>query len=129
VVIVASVTVAPFIALYGISYFFTEFGPNMTTFIYPAELYPVEVRTTGHGISAAAGKLGAFAGAYLFPDMLASSMGVRGAEVVAAAVSIAGLLLTVFLLPETKGKSLEQLTADAHAPPPARRARKTVAQA
>jgi hypothetical protein len=39
----------------------------MTTFIYPAELYPVEVRTTAHGISAAAGKLSAFAGAYLFP--------------------------------------------------------------
>ena len=59
--------VGPFVILYGISYFFTQFGPNTTTFIYPAELFPVEVRTTGHGISAAAGKLGAFAGAYLFP--------------------------------------------------------------
>jgi MFS family permease len=116
-----SVNVAPFIALYGISYFFTEFGPNMTTFIYPAELYPVEVRTTGHGISAAAGKIGAFAGAYLFPDMLASSMGIRGAEIVAAVVSVAGLLVTVILLPETKGKSLEQLTADAHAAPVSRK--------
>jgi Sugar (and other) transporter len=63
--------------------FFTEFGPNTTTFIYPAEIFPVEVRTTGHGISAGAGKLGAFAGAFLFPDMLASSWGIRGAEIVA----------------------------------------------
>ena len=63
-------TVVPFVLLYGISYFFTEFGPNTTTFIYPAEIFPVEVRTTGHGISAAAGKMGAFAGAYLFPVML-----------------------------------------------------------
>ena len=55
----------------------------MTTFIYPAEIFPVDVRTTGHGMSAAAGKMGAFAGAYLFPDMLASSMGLRGAEVIA----------------------------------------------
>ena len=46
----------PFLLLYGISYFFTEFGPNTTTFIYPAELFPLEVRTTGHGISAGAGK-------------------------------------------------------------------------
>ena len=30
----------PFILLYGISYFFTEFGPNTTTFIYPAEDLP-----------------------------------------------------------------------------------------
>jgi MFS transporter, PHS family, inorganic phosphate transporter len=106
----------PFIALYGISYFFTEFGPNTTTFVYPAEIFPVEVRTTAHGISAGVGKLGAFAGAYLFPDMLASSMGIRGAEIVAGVVAAAGLLLTVILLPEPKGKSLEQLSAEAHAP-------------
>jgi MFS family permease len=34
-----STTLAPFLILYGVSYFFTEFGPNMTTFIYPAELF------------------------------------------------------------------------------------------
>jgi MFS transporter, PHS family, inorganic phosphate transporter len=48
----------PFLIVYGISYFFTEFGPNATTFVYPAELFPVEGRTTGHGIASAAGKLG-----------------------------------------------------------------------
>jgi MFS transporter, PHS family, inorganic phosphate transporter len=106
----------PFIILYGISYFFTEFGPNTTTFIYPAEIFPVEVRTTGHGISAGMGKMGAFAGAYLFPDMLASSMGIRGAEIVAGVVSVAGLLITMALLPEPKGKSLEELTEEAYAP-------------
>jgi hypothetical protein len=31
---------------YGVGYFFTEFGPNTTTFVYPAEIFPVEVRTT-----------------------------------------------------------------------------------
>ena len=42
----------PFILLYGISYYFTQFGPNTTTFVYPAEIFPVDVRTTAHGISA-----------------------------------------------------------------------------
>jgi PHS family inorganic phosphate transporter-like MFS transporter len=106
----------PFILLYGISYFFTEFGPNTTTFVYPAEIFPVEVRTTGHGISAGAGKMGAFVGAFLFPDLLASSWGVRGAEIVAAIVAAAGLLLTVALLPEPRGRSLEDLAAEAKAP-------------
>jgi MFS family permease len=105
-----------FVLLYGISYFFTEFGPNTTTFIYPAEIFPVEVRTTGHGISAGAGKMGAFAGAFLFPDMLASSLGIRGAEIVAGVVAAAGMLLTIALLPEPKGKTLEELSADAYAP-------------
>jgi MFS family permease len=107
---------APFVLLYGMSYFFTEFGPNTTTFIYPAEIFPVEVRTTAHGISAAMGKMGAFAGAYLFPVMLASSLGIRGTEVIAGVVSIVGLALTLTLLPEPKGKSLEELSEDAYAP-------------
>jgi MFS transporter, PHS family, inorganic phosphate transporter len=116
--LIRSVTVnaAPFVLLYGVSYFFTQFGPNTTTFIYPAEIFPVEVRTTGHGVSAAAGKLGAFAGAYLFPVMLASSLGIRGAEVVAGLVSLGGLALTAALLPEPKGKSLEELSAAAYLP-------------
>ena len=104
-----STAVVPFVLIFGMSYFFTEFGPNTTTFIYPAEIYPVNVRTTGHGISAAAGKLGAFAGAYFFPDMLASSFGLRGAEVVAGAVCLIGLALSLWLLPEPMGQSLEQL--------------------
>jgi MFS transporter, PHS family, inorganic phosphate transporter len=110
----ATVNAAPFIILYGISYFFTEFGPNTTTFIYPAEVFPLMVRTTGHGISAAAGKMGAFAGAFLFPVFLASSMGIRGAEIVAAVVSFAGVALTVALLPEPNGRSLEDLSAEAY---------------
>ncbi len=113
----ATTVVASFVVLFGASYFFTEFGPNTTTFIYPAEIFPVDVRTTGHGVSAAAGKLGAFAGAYLFPDMLASSMGLRGAEIVAGVVCLVGLGLSAWLLPEPKGMSLEQLEAAAYAPP------------
>ena len=111
-----STTLAPFLLLYGVSYFFTEFGPNMTTFIYPAELFPTHVRTTGHGISAGCGKLGAFVGAFLFPDILASHLGLRGAMVISAVVAAAGLLLTGFTLPETRGKSLEELEESAYAP-------------
>jgi hypothetical protein len=46
---------------------------------------------------------------YLFPQLL-SSGGIRRAEDVAAVVAIVGLGLTVALLPETNGKSLEELT-------------------
>jgi MFS family permease len=109
----------PFILLYGISYYFTQFGPNTTTFVYPAEIFPVDVRTTAHGVAAGVGKLGAFGGAFLFPDMLASSLGIRGAEIVAGVVAAAGLLLTLFLLPEPKGRSLEDLADEARSPAPA----------
>jgi PHS family inorganic phosphate transporter-like MFS transporter len=101
-------TVAPFLLVYGISYFFTEFGPNMTTFVLPSELYPVNMRTTGHGISAGIGKLGAFIGVFLFP-ILQSSLGLRGTLLVTAGASVLGLALTL-VLPEPAGLSLEDIT-------------------
>jgi MFS transporter, PHS family, inorganic phosphate transporter len=101
-------TVAPFLVVYGVSYFFTEFGPNMTTFVLPSELYPVSMRATGHGISAGVGKLGAFIGVFLFP-VLQSSLGLRGVLLLTAGISVLGLALT-FILPEPAGRSLDEIT-------------------
>ena len=106
--------VVPFVIIYGISYFFTEFGPNATTFVYPAEIFPVEARTTGHGVAAAAGKLGGFIGVFLFPILMAWD-GLFAAELAAASVSVAGLFVTIWMLPETKGLSLEELNLPASA--------------
>ncbi len=104
--------VVPFLAVYGLSYFFTEFGPNMTTFVLPSELYPVSVRATGHGISAGVGKFGAFIGVFLFP-ILQTSLGLRGTLLLTAFVSVGGAALTL-VLPEPSGRSLEDI-ADDHA--------------
>jgi MFS transporter, PHS family, inorganic phosphate transporter len=101
--------VYPFLIIYGLSFFFTEFGPNATTFVYPSEIFPARVRTTAHGIAAAMGKFGGFLGVFTFPFFMRSH-GLPVAEGVAAAVCILGLVCTVFLLPETKGKSLEELS-------------------
>jgi hypothetical protein len=79
----------PFLLVYGVSYFFTEFGPNMTTFVIPSEVYPVTMRATGHGISAGIGKFGAFIGVFLFP-VLETSLGLRGTLLLTAGVG-AGL--------------------------------------
>ncbi len=103
--------VLPFVIIYGISFFFTEFGPNATTFVYPSEIFPVRVRTTGHGISAAMGKLGGFLGVFTFPFLM-HWHGLLTAESGAAIVSVLGLITTVLLLPETKGKSLEELASE-----------------
>ena len=99
--------VAPFLLVYGVSYFFTEFGPNMTTFVIPSEVYPVTMRATGHGISAGIGKFGAFIGVFLFP-VLQTSLGLRGTLLLTAGVSVLGFALTR-VLPETAGVSLEEI--------------------
>ncbi|MGC8704942.1 MAG: MFS transporter [Athalassotoga sp.] len=97
-----------FFAIYGISYFFTEFGPNTTTFILPSELFPTEYRTTGHGISAGIGKVGAFVGTLLFPIIMAA-IGFNSTFVIISVVSFAGILTTL-VLKETKGESLEEVS-------------------
>ena len=100
------------------SYFFTEFGPNMTTFVMPGELYPVSMRATGHGISAGVGKLGAFIGVFLFP-VLNDSFGLRGTLLLTAAVSLPGSP-SPWSLPEPAGRSLEDMptgTSSARARP------------
>jgi PHS family inorganic phosphate transporter-like MFS transporter len=103
-------TVAPFLVVYGISYFFAEFGPNTTTFVLPAELYPVSMRATGHGISAGVAKLGAFIGVFLFP-VLQDTLQLRGTLLLTAGLSVIGVGLTL-LLPEPAGRSLDAVVAD-----------------
>jgi MFS family permease len=107
--------VIPFVIIYGISFFFTEFGPNSTTFVYPSEIFPVRVRTTGHGVAAAMGKFGGFLGVFTFPFLMRWH-GLLTAESGAAIVSVLGLITTLVLLPETKGKSLEELASEPETP-------------
>jgi PHS family inorganic phosphate transporter-like MFS transporter len=117
--------VAPFLLVFGISYFFIEFGPNTTTFVLPSEVFPTSVRTTGHGIAASIGKLGAFIGVFLVP-MLQHGIGLRGMLLVAAGASVAGYLLTL-LLPEPRGLALEEVSGEDDTSAPEHPARVTAA--
>lgn len=97
--------------IYALSFFFIDFGPNTTTFVIPAEVYPVRLRTTGHGISAASGKLGAAITTYLFP-LLLKQFGIKDILIMLAVVSIIGALLTVLFVPEPKNKTLEEASRE-----------------
>lgn len=100
-------TIWPFLGIFGLSYFFAEFGPNTTTFVLSTEVFPVSLRTTGNGISAGTAKLGAFVGVFLFPALTAH-WGLSRTLLLTAAFSFAGMALTA-LLPEPAGRSLEDI--------------------
>jgi PHS family inorganic phosphate transporter-like MFS transporter len=102
--------VAPFLIVYGVSYFFSEFGPNLTTFVLPGELFPGSVRATGHGIAAGTGKLGACIGVFLFP-VLQGSLGLRGTLLLTGGISVLGALLTL-VLPEPAGRRLAEVSGE-----------------
>ncbi len=100
-----------FLLVYAVSYFFIEFGPNSTTFVFPAEVFPVTVRGWGFGISASTGKAGAAVAAFLFPLMLVS-LKLPGTMGILAVISLLGLLLTWAVLGEPKGKSLRDASSE-----------------
>lgn len=100
--------VLPFLLLFGLSYFFAEFGPNSTTFVLAGEVYPTAARSTGHGISAGVAKLGAFLGVYIFPTLKAH-LGVAGALEFSFGMSVLGFLVTL-VLPEPAGRSLDEIS-------------------
>ncbi|KAK0972981.1 Inorganic phosphate transporter pho84, partial [Friedmanniomyces endolithicus] len=82
------------LALYVLCQFFSNFGANSTTFV---EMFPTSFRSTAHGLSAGAGKLGA----------------VIAQGLIFAAFVVCGLGTTL-LIPETKRESLEYIAQKYH---------------
>ncbi|MGC8614994.1 MAG: MFS transporter [Thermoprotei archaeon] len=100
-----------FLFIYSLTFFFSNYGPNTTTFIYPTELFPTEFRSTGHGIAASSGKLGAAVSTLFFPVLL-TEWGPYNLMLFLGALALLGSVITIVLLPETKGKSLEETSME-----------------
>lgn len=103
-----------FIIVYGLTFFFSNAGPNTTTFVLPSESFPTAIRATCHGISAATGKLGAVVGGILLRP-LQQAAGLEVVMIVCGCVALSGLALTWWLVEETMGRSLEAITHEAPA--------------
>jgi PHS family inorganic phosphate transporter-like MFS transporter len=113
-----------FIILYAFTFFFSNFGPNTTTFIIPAELFPARLRSTCSGIAAATGKAGSIVGTFGFlyasQDSHASRDGVgyppgigyKYSFLVLAICATIGCVVSILFTPETKGRSLEDLSGE-----------------
>lgn len=88
--------------VYGSSFFFSNYGPNATTFMLPSMTFSRACRSTLNGISAASGKAGALLGATVF--MSASKR--YGHYVVFLACSVVafvGFFLTFICVSDTAG--------------------------
>ncbi|KAA8533649.1 hypothetical protein F0562_030917 [Nyssa sinensis] len=102
-----------FAALYGLTFFFANFGPNSTTFVLPAELFPTRLRSTCHAISAASGKAGAMIGAFGVQSYTLDEdvNKIKRAMKFLAFTNMLGFACT-FLVTETKGRSLEEISGE-----------------
>lgn len=101
---------------------FPPSGPNATTFIVPGECFPTRYRSTSHGISAAAGKVGAILAQTIFgplrtrnrlgsPKAAAAAPWLNHIMEIFALFMLCGIF-TTFLIPETKRKTLEELAGE-----------------
>ncbi|KAI1503946.1 H+ symporter [Biscogniauxia marginata] len=110
------------LALYVIANYFFNFGPNTTTFIVPGECFPTRYRSSGHGLSAAMGKVGAIVAQVASLPLLTKDapMHCSGSSCspwldrlmqIFALFMLCGTF-TSLLIPETKGFTLEELAGE-----------------
>lgn len=84
-------------------------GPNATTFILPAELFPTKLRASAHGFSASFAKVGAVTGIILLPVMK-KNIGDTHTIFIISTAAILGFVVTWLFQIETTGKSIDELS-------------------
>jgi MFS transporter, putative metabolite transport protein len=92
------------VALFGMFALVLGFVSNLE-FLYPAELFPTDIRASGVGLGSAGSRVGAAAGTFLLPVLL-SGPGLQFAMLITAAVTAVGLVVTLIWAPETRGVTL-----------------------
>lgn len=96
-------TNAAFIILYGLTFFFNQFGANSTTYLIPGEIYTSSVRTTCHGISAALGKFGAILVSISYSEIENN----KAKMWMAVAFGLLGLFFTIVFIPTYTSEDLD----------------------
>ncbi|KAI3405804.1 PHO84 [Candida oxycetoniae] len=108
------------LGLYVVASFFQNFGPNVTTFIVPGEVFPTRYRSTAHGLSAAAGKVGAIIAQTCIGTLINHNCPADKPNCylnhvleIFALFMLLGIF-TSFLIPETKRRTLEEICETCH---------------
>ncbi len=94
--------------IFGFSLFnlMVNLGPNATTYLLPVEVFPTQLRGTGHGFAAACGKMGAVIGVFLLP-LSAHSIGLSSTLILVGILCLIGSIVTLVCRVETRGLPLE----------------------
>lgn len=86
-----------------------SWGMGSTDFVYGQELFPTSIRATGQGWGTSISRIGAILGLTTFPTIV-SLYGLGYGLLFFSVAGLIGMILTVFLAPETKNRTLEELT-------------------
>lgn len=100
---------APVIVICFFVYLFSYGVASVLCGVYPMELFPTAIRTTGVGFASSMSRIGAAFGTFLFPLILAWNLPFAVASM--AVVCVIGALVSQFFAPETKGRSLTDIAS------------------
>lgn len=88
--------------------------------VYPAEVFPTEIRASGAGVAASVSRVGAALSTFVLPTLIARA-GIGSTMLVLAGVTVIGTILSVLLAPETRHLTLTHAAwAGANTPDAAR---------
>lgn len=93
------------LALFAAIQIFVNAGPNTTTWIVAAELFPTRLRARGQGSATAFSRIGAASGAFFLPVINART-GLSAAFALVAIASVLAAIITAVYLPETARREL-----------------------
>jgi MFS transporter, putative metabolite transport protein len=99
------------IMLFAIFTFVMSAASNLTL-VYPAELFPTEIRGTGVGVVTAISRVGSAIGTFLLP-MSVNSFGMTLSMIAMAIILLIGTIVSIAWAPETKSLSLNE-ASDPH---------------
>lgn len=80
-------------------------GASNLEFVYPAEMFPTEVRSSAVGFAAATARIGSVASAFVLPSLL-TSIGAAWTLALLAGVCACGAVVSALWAPETRNLSL-----------------------
>ncbi|MFC7395331.1 MFS transporter [Scopulibacillus cellulosilyticus] len=103
-----SPTMAFLIILFSLAVLFANMGGGILNFVYSTELFPTSIRASASGLATSISRIGSIMGILVFPNLIAV-WGNSHALWFFAIISLMGLIISVMLAPETKGRHLEEL--------------------
>ncbi|MFP7697154.1 MFS transporter [Trueperella sp. LYQ143] len=98
----------PLIIMLSVTILAANLGPGVLNMVYPNEMFPTRLRGTGVGFAGSVSRIGSILGVLVFP-LLVTNWGMNKATWLFAGVAIIGMIISFFLAPETKGRSIAEV--------------------
>lgn len=86
-------------------YVFVASGSGNLQTVYPSELFPTHIRSTGVGFATMISRLGAAVGTFLLPISL-DTLGINLTMLILTGILLLGVVISIMWAPETRNKTL-----------------------